>query len=103
MRMLSALALSLVLAGAAQAAEPRAVVEKIADQIAARYFDPPKGAALAAELKAEAAKGVYDKYAAPLDLAQALTMRLKPQDSHFNVMWSANPAGPRVRSRLTVA
>ena len=94
MRMLSAVALSLALAGAAQAAEPRAVVVKIADQIAARYFDADKGAALAAELKAEAAKGVYDKYAAPLDLAQALTVRLKPQDSHFNVTWSANPPGP---------
>jgi hypothetical protein len=91
MRVLSALVLSLALVGAAQAAEPRAVVEKIADQIAARYFDPAKGERLAAELKAEAAKGTYDKYAAPLDLAQALTVRLKPQDSHFNVTWSADP------------
>jgi hypothetical protein len=101
--MLSALALSLVLAGAAQAAEPRMVVEKIADQIAAHYFDPAKGAALAAELKTEAARGAYDRYAAPLDLAQALTVRLKPQDSHFQVTWSADApapqaaAGPRPR------
>jgi hypothetical protein len=94
MRVLSALVLSLTLAGAAQAAEPRAVVEKIADQIAARYFDPAKGERLAAELKAEAAKGAYDRYAAPLDLAQALTARLKPQDSHFNVTWSAEPPAP---------
>jgi hypothetical protein len=91
MRVLSAFVLSLALAGAAQAAEPRAVVDRIADQIAARYFDPAKGERLAAELKAEAAKGAYDKYAAPLDLAQALTVRLKPQDSHFNVTWSAEP------------
>jgi hypothetical protein len=89
-----AFVLSLALAGVAQAAEPRAVVDRIADQIAARYFDPAKGERLAAELKAEAAKGTYDKYAAPLDLAQALTVRLKPQDSHFNVTWSAEPAQP---------
>ena len=94
MRMLSGFVLALALVGAAQAAEPRAVVEKIADQIAARYFDPAKGERLAAELKAEAAKGAYDRYAAPLDLAQALTVRLKPQDSHFQVTWSADaPAG----------
>ena len=101
MRVLSGFVLSLAVAGAAQAAEPRAVVETIADQIAARYFDPAKGERLATELKAEAARGAYDRYAAPLDLAQALTVRLKPQDSHFNVTWSAEPpasgaqAGPR--------
>jgi hypothetical protein len=90
-RLLSAAALAWVLAGPAQAAEPRDVVGRIADQIAARYFDPAKGAKLAAELKAEAAKGAYDAYKDPLDLAQALTVRLKPQDSHFQVNWSARP------------
>lgn len=98
MRMWSALALWLVLAGAAQAAEPRVVVDRIADQIAARYFDAGKGARLAAALKAEAAKGAYDRYAAPLDLAQALTVRLKPEDTHFLVTWAADapapPSGP---------
>jgi hypothetical protein len=98
MRLLSAFVLSLALAGGVQAAEPRAVVDRIADQIAARYFDQAKGERLAAELKAEAAKGAYDKYAAPLDLAQALTVRLKPQDSHFNVTWSAEPAQPSTMS-----
>lgn len=78
-----------VLAGAAQAAGPREVVGRVADQIAARYFDEARGAKLAAELKAEAARGDYDRYAAPLDLAQALTVRLKPQDAHFQVVWSA--------------
>jgi hypothetical protein len=97
-RLLSAAALAWTLAGAAQAAAPRDVVGHVADQIAARYFDVAKGARLAAELKAETAKGAYDRYTDPLDLAQALTVRLKPQDSHFNVTWSANPppaGGPR--------
>lgn len=103
MRVWSALALSLVMAGGAQAAEPRVVVGKIADQIEAGYFDAAKGARLAAELKAEAAKGQYDRYTAPLDLAQALSVRLKPQDSHFQVTWSADaPAGPAAGGPVTV-
>ena len=110
MRLIAALALSFALAGPAAAAEPRAVVGRIADQIAARYFDAKKGEALAAELKAEAAAGKYDALTAPLDLAQALTVRLKPQDSHFQVQWSAsgppggaapaNPLGPAVQAEM---
>src|SRR5690606_9861430 len=88
-RMLLGGALAVLLAGAAQGAEPRAVVDRVADQIAERYFDEARGVALAAELKAEAERGDYDRYAEPLDLAQALTARLKPVDSHFQVVWSA--------------
>jgi hypothetical protein len=97
-RFSSAVALAWMLAGAANAAEPREVVGHVADQIAAGYFDAAKGARLAAELKAEAAKGAYDRFKDPLDLAQALTARLKPSDAHFNVIWSASPppqGGPR--------
>jgi len=97
-RFLGAVALAWILAGPAQAAEPRDVVGRVADRIAAGYFDVAKGARLAAELKAEAAKGDYDRYKEPLDLAQALTARLKPSDAHFNVTWSASPppqGGPR--------
>ena len=46
----------------AQAAEPRAVVARIAEQISARYFDPAKGAEIAAALNAEAARGAYDRW-----------------------------------------
>lgn len=92
-------ALFLALATPLHAAEPRVVVGRVADQIAARYFDPDKGARLAADLKAEAARGDFDRYAEPLDLAQALTARLRPADGHFNVSWSsASPpraGGPR--------
>lgn len=88
-RMLLAGALALLVAGTAQAAAPRDVVGRVADEIAARYFDEARGAKLAAELKAEAARGDYDRYKAPLDLAQALTVRLRPEDAHFQVVWSA--------------
>jgi len=97
LRMLLGGVLACLLAGSAQAAAPRDVVARVADQIAARYFDGARGAKLAGELKAEAARGDYDRYTAPLDLAQALTARLKPADSHFQVVWSGAPkvAAPR--------
>jgi hypothetical protein len=87
----AAAALFVTIAGHVLAAEPREVAGHVADQIAANYFDTAKGAAIAAELKAEAAKGAYDRYVQPLDLAQALTVRLKPLDAHFNVAWSPAP------------
>lgn len=89
-----AVALALTLqAAVAHAATPRDVVANVADRIAANYYDAAKGAKLAADLKAEAARGDFDRYGAPLDLAQALTDRLKPADAHFRVVWSAQPAG----------
>lgn len=97
-RLLSAVALAWMLAASAEAAEPRDVVGRVADRIAAGYFDAAKGARLAAALKAEAAGGAYDAYKDPLDLAQALTVRLRPADAHFQVAWTANPpqqGGPR--------
>jgi len=101
-------ALAGLLAGAAQAADaPRDVVGRVADQIEGRYFDAGRAAKLAAALRAEAARGDYDRYAAPLDLAQALTVRLKPEDTHFQVVWSAKasaaPGGPRPDAAAVVA
>ena len=90
-RMLLGGVLAGLLAATAQAAEPREVVGRVADQIAARYFDEARGAKLAGELRREAARGEYDRYTAPLDLAQALTVRLKPVDGHFQVVWSEAP------------
>jgi hypothetical protein len=87
-RTILALAFAGLLTTSAQAAPPRDVVARVADQIAARYFDAARGERLAAELKAEAARGAYDRYADPLDLAQALTDRLRPADGHFTVVWS---------------
>jgi hypothetical protein len=86
-------------AWAAQVA-PRPVVEGGAKAIADNYFDPAKGAALAGQLRAEAAKGAYDRLTDPRDLAMALSDRLRPEDRHFVVHWapetapSASTAGP---------
>lgn len=87
----SALALSLAFAApghAQQAISPRASVGKIADAIAAQYFDEAKAAKIAAELRAEAKKGKYDKLTDPRDFSAALSERLRPQDGHFSVFWS---------------
>ncbi|WP_334160650.1 S41 family peptidase [Phenylobacterium sp.] len=92
---------SILLGSPGQAAQPRAVVDRVADQIAANFYDPARGAQIAAELKAEAARGAYDRHTAPLDLAEALTARLRPLDGHFQVQWqapqgvSASPGGPQ--------
>ncbi len=100
-KILLATAVALILAQGTHAAEPRIVAAAVADRIAAEYFDPKRGAEIAAELKAEAAKGVYDRYREPLDLAQALTARLRPLDGHFSVSWRApsptGTAGPTPR------
>ena len=83
-------------------AEPRAVVGRVADVIAQEFFDAAKGAEIATGLKAEAARGTFDRYAAPLDLAQALTARLRPMDPHFAVAWrepqDAPPAAVALRA-----
>lgn len=87
----SAVALSLAFAApghAQQAISPRASVGQVADAIAARYFDEAKGAKIAAELRAEAKKGTYDKLTDPRDFSAVLTERLRPQDGHFSVNWT---------------
>ncbi|MBI1685456.1 S41 family peptidase [Caulobacter hibisci] len=95
------LAAALSAASIAQAAEvaPRPVVEGVAKAIADNYYDAAKGAAVAGQLRAEAAKGAYDRLTDPRDLATALGDRLRPLDHHFNVSWSppstdASPPGP---------
>lgn len=93
-------ALAVITTGAG-AAEPRDVVRRVADQIAANYFDPAKGAQIARDLKAEASGGAFDRYKNPLDLAEALSSRLRPLDGHFQVQWSKGvgpaAAGPAPR------
>ncbi|WP_372016619.1 S41 family peptidase [Pseudoxanthomonas sp. 10H] len=72
----------------ASAATPRATVAQVADTIEREYFDPQRGRAIAEALRADAAAGRYDRHVQPLDLATALTGRLKDEDRHFNVRWS---------------
>lgn len=78
----------LLLCAAAGAREPRATVDAVAQAIEDRYHDAARGADIADTLRAAAAKGEFDAYHAPLDLASALDARLDPLDGHFNVRWS---------------
>lgn len=75
-------------------AKPREAVTAIASEIRARYFSAEKGDAIADALEAEAAAGKYDALKDPRDLAAALGNRLRPEDAHFSVSWSAEPAPP---------
>ncbi|MDQ0465145.1 hypothetical protein QO010_002929 [Caulobacter ginsengisoli] len=73
--------------------QPRLVVDGVAQAISDSYFDAAKGAQIAASLGAAAAKGEFDRFTDPRDLATALGNWLRPLDAHFNVVW--NPAaGP---------
>jgi hypothetical protein len=76
------------------AAAPRDNVDQVAAAIAAGYFDPVKGKAVADDLRAAAAKGQFDALTDPRDLATALTARLQPLDHHFSVMWSPPAPAP---------
>lgn len=107
MKPVLAASLALSLAFASQAVgqvptlKPRESVDRIAGAIQSEFYDEAKGAKIAAELRAEAGRGTYDKLTDPRDFAGALTARLRPLDGHFSVTWSpqadAAPAGPAVR------
>jgi hypothetical protein len=80
---------------AAAVVQPRVVVDGIAQAISDTYFDAAKGAKIAADLRAAAAKGEFDGFTDPRDLATALGNWLRPLDAHFNVVWNpAAAAGP---------
>lgn len=85
-------------------AKPREAVAAIATEIRERYFSAEKGDAIADALETEAAAGKYDALKDPRDLASALANRLRPEDAHFNVIWSAEAAaapltaGPAMRA-----
>lgn len=107
MKLLTALSLSAALmAGPALAQTatitPRAKVEALASAIDAQFYDPARAGKIAGELRAEAAKGAYDKLTDPRDFAAVLTERLRPQDGHFAVSWTppaaAGPGPLPVRS-----
>ena len=74
------------------AAEPRQVAGEVAAAIEREYFDPERGARIAAGLRADAARGEFDGVRDPLELGTALTSALKPHDRHFNVRWSETAA-----------
>lgn len=73
--------------------DPRAVTASIAKAINDTYYDADKGAKIAADLNAAAAKGRFDDFTDPRDLATALGNWLRPIDAHFNVIWNPAMAG----------
>ncbi len=81
------------------AAEPREVAGEVAAAIEREYFDPGRGAQIAAGLRAEAGRGAFDGLRNPLELATALTSALKLHDRHFNVRWAAAGDGPSPGAR----
>jgi hypothetical protein len=81
------LALSLALAGHASAS-PRTDTDAVAKAIEDNFYDVARGKSIANDLRASAAKGDFDTYNDNRELAAALTDRLKPLDTHFNVQWS---------------
>jgi hypothetical protein len=98
-RMLATGLLLLAFAALAQVPPP-SPVRAVAQAISDHYFDPARGAEIAEDLLRDAAAGVFRAPSEPEDLAEALTLRLKPLDRHFKVQWNdaavaAMGPGPR--------
>src|SRR5262245_56650453 len=92
--LLTALLVSLAPHAKAQSAQPRAVVERVAQLIAENYFNPARATEIAAMLRERAVAGAFDRYANPGDLAAQITTLIEPYDHHFRVEWSALAAAP---------
>lgn len=67
---------------------PRETVRSIAEAIRDVYFDAGRAEEIAAELESEAQAGAYDAFENPLELAAAVTARLKPEDTHFFISYA---------------
>lgn len=72
----------------AQQVEPRAVTERIAELVDENFYDETRAAQIAAELRAAANAGRYDRATSPADFAAALTAALQPHDGHFRVEYT---------------
>ncbi len=79
-------------APAVAARAPRETVQAVATRIRDLYFDPTRADEIAKGLEAAAAAGEFDALTDPRDLATALTVRLKPLDAHFNVVFDSRRA-----------
>ena len=77
---------------------PRDTVQAVAARIRDLYFDPTRADAIAKSLESAAAAGEFDVLTDPRDLATALTVRLRPLDGHFNVVFDPGLGdGPPMR------
>ncbi len=80
------------------ARSPRETVQAVAARVRDLYFDPRRAEEIAKGLETAAAAGEFDALTDPRDLATALTMRLKPLDAHFNVVFDPRLGdGPPMR------
>lgn len=61
------------------------IVNAAADTVAANFYDSGRGAEIAADLRNQLESGDFDSAGTAADLANALTMALRPQDNHFAV------------------
>jgi len=95
---IATVAAPVVAAPAAAVPAPRETVEAVAKAIDETFYDAAKASRIAADLRAEAARGAYDAFDDPRVLAVELTRRLKPLDAHFNVEWRAPAEAPTALS-----
>ncbi|QTC91616.1 S41 family peptidase [Brevundimonas goettingensis] len=85
-------------APAVTARSPRETVQAVATRIRDLYFDPRRADEIAKGLEDAAAAGEFDAQTDPRDLATALTVRLRPLDGHFNVVFDPRLGdGPPMR------
>jgi hypothetical protein len=98
-----ALAASIAFAAEPAPAGPRQVAAEVAKAVDEIFYDAARARTIADGLRANAAKGDYDRFTNPLDLATALTSYLRPFDGHFMVVYRPNgddlPGGPRPRGQ----
>ncbi|MBX7248669.1 MAG: S41 family peptidase [Caulobacteraceae bacterium] len=81
-------------AAAARPPAPRQTIANVAQAIEEHFFDAGRGKAIADTLRAAAARGEFDRFVEPRELAVELTNRLQPYDRHFAVTWAADAPEP---------
>ncbi|QPQ55030.1 S41 family peptidase [Allosphingosinicella flava] len=87
------------------AADRKGVVDNIAIAADARYVDPAGGKKIAAHMRAQLAKGAYDRLTDPVEFASALTrdMRAAVADVHLRAVYEPNRAQQTVRMAAPAA
>lgn len=81
-----------------QAVDPRATAAAVAQHVEDNFFDEARARQIADGLRTRAARGDYDRFTNPLDLATALSAYLHPFDAHFRVVYGGDQPGPGAAS-----
>lgn len=87
------LSATMVSAAPVSQADRAAVLQSAADLLEQRYVNPEKGRKLAAQLRADARRGTFDRAADPRSFALAFTERLRDlsADGHLGLDYSETP------------